>query len=736
METENCSRDEAARKLEYMELKFANEVLGGIVGLGFVWYGKRYQTYARNYFALFRKPWMRPIIPFAFFYAGWYGGRQLRQRVLGRWKPIDHERKSGDPDILSKFRAADKPSFTNESQLDIVRKLSQYADLSTNGINKAIEAEAEERLSAGDLYRVKRIGRDENDIHFMFSKIHGLENIKYVEDHILKECAGDPVKLQRAIYEAKIPQITANSYEELMQNQEEQLKKYKETVNNIKLVKSDRAKLLALPFYLNRRQQAPEPKRGQWQYNLFKEMYGVDYHAFDNLQIDEEKKITPWDYENFLPAGYLDHVDQDSPEFKLQIKKMALEAKTTYEQHLENQKEFRELMVDMAHLTEREGRDYIHLLKNNKRLNFLSEQHSGQTEIDLATLSEKENYLKKNQYRLDKLQLEYADKKRLAIDKTKLQEMLLHHDQFREKFDEEVGTYQEWKHNTQFENQILGVWHENAFGPMRRLRDEIGLKDRHDVLKWDKLRDIQAARDKAMQNPDYDHTFNHLMNALFMPIDMTEYEDFLYGDYHTRHRLDGENHRFFSVKNQEHIPFNTADLNWYGESEAPKWGFSNAEDEIRDEIPEEVEDEVDEDMEEPEDWEEPEWTLDGEEDEEMYEDLEWPPKNQYGDEKPFSDYFGKHDTLRNRFTDPEIEGFMKILDVKPYRNWRNTAEYHHSLGVHAYEDDSQKLDPEFHLLAEVEREHLERITTKKHRSGATVRFTLEDKVPIFPDYKF
>jgi len=38
-------------------------------------------------------------------------------------------------------------------------------------------------------------------------------------------------------------------------------------------------------------------------------MYGIEWDSYKDLKIDEEKKITPFDYENFLPKGYLDHVD-------------------------------------------------------------------------------------------------------------------------------------------------------------------------------------------------------------------------------------------------------------------------------------------------------------------------------------------------------------------------------------------------------------------------------------------
>jgi hypothetical protein len=41
---------------------------------------------------------------------------------------------------------------------------------------------------------------------------------------------------------------------------------------------SDRKKLLALPFYLSKRSENPEPKRGQQEFELFKELTGKDWN--------------------------------------------------------------------------------------------------------------------------------------------------------------------------------------------------------------------------------------------------------------------------------------------------------------------------------------------------------------------------------------------------------------------------------------------------------------------------
>jgi hypothetical protein len=63
---------------------------------------------------------------------------------------------------------------------------------------------------------------------------------------------------------------------------------------------SDKKKLLALPFFLSKRSQASEPKRGQWQHQIFKDLTGHNWNDFENLMKDSEEKITEFDYENYI----------------------------------------------------------------------------------------------------------------------------------------------------------------------------------------------------------------------------------------------------------------------------------------------------------------------------------------------------------------------------------------------------------------------------------------------------
>jgi hypothetical protein len=70
---------------------------------------------------------------------------------------------------------------------------------------------------------------------------------------------------------------------------------------------------------------------------------------------------------------------------------------------------------------------------------------------------------------------------------------------------------------------------------------------------------------------------------------------------------------------------------------------------------------------------------------------------------------------------------MKLLNVKPLEQWEDDTTHHYKVGTHTYEDDSQHLDPYFHLLAEVERKHMERQQTMDFRRGTEVKFVLDPR---------
>lgn len=242
----------------------ANEVFGCTIGAFFGWRAhKKLNSIAANSYAYFRKPFMKIPIPAFFFFCGYYGARQLRARILGGRKPLNMSKMSGDSEVLSSFRNEEQATFSNGVQLGVVDYLMQNSDLSRTGIMDAIFAKY---ADDGTIYkyRIKRTGPDADPHKWLLGKIHGLENLAYLDDETIEACSGNPVKLQMAINNVIIPDSIAPNYEDMVKKYFESLKNYKNQINKLQLFPSDRKKMLALPFYLQKRRQNPEPKPGQW----------------------------------------------------------------------------------------------------------------------------------------------------------------------------------------------------------------------------------------------------------------------------------------------------------------------------------------------------------------------------------------------------------------------------------------------------------------------------------------
>lgn len=115
---------------------------------------------------------------------------------------------------------------------------------------------------------------------------------------------------------------------------------------------------------------------------------------------------------------------------------------------------------------------------------------------------------------------------------------------------------------------------------------------------------------------------------------------------------------------------------------------------------------------------------------------EWPPKTEMPGPQGDDRFFRAGESLRGKYSDVEIDQFMKLLNVKPYKQWQDQSTHHYKLGVHSYEDQNQELDPDFHVLSEYERKHAQREMTRQWRSGSEVKFVIDGRKPLTPKYRF
>ena len=115
---------------------------------------------------------------------------------------------------------------------------------------------------------------------------------------------------------------------------------------------------------------------------------------------------------------------------------------------------------------------------------------------------------------------------------------------------------------------------------------------------------------------------------------------------------------------------------------------------------------------------------------------EWPPKDVLQPGIQGDRFFREGEKLREKYNDVELDNFMKLLGIKPKVQWEDQSTYHYKLGVHNYEDESQELDPDFHILSESERIHADRIKTREWRRGSEVKLVADGRKPILPVNRF
>lgn len=262
-------------------------------------------------------------------------------------------------------------------------------------------------------YRIKRMGKDKNDIFWQLGKVHGLENIAFVKDEDLKLAQGNPLMLQHLCDKANDASKPSGpvSFDKAVENMREGMDAYRNMVDNMYPGKvyepSDRKKLLALPFLLHKRSENPEPKYGQKEYDLFKKIYGKDWNHYQNVMFDPEEKITEFNYEKFINKHLLKNVDTSSQDFKDTIKQLNMESRTEMEQHEDNRDSFRKLMPILRTLDEEETDIFFHLINNKGRCENPATQRSNdlidaacsnEAKEKLAKLSEEANFALKNTY--------------------------------------------------------------------------------------------------------------------------------------------------------------------------------------------------------------------------------------------------------------------------------------------------------------------------------------------------
>lgn len=211
-------------------------------------------------------------------------------------------------------------------------------------------------------------------------------------------------------------------------------------------------------------------------------------------------------------------------------------------------------------LNEIEVETLLHKIRNSNRQlgddvtnELLTQQVNKTVEEKLAEISEDANFMNKNRYRLQKKVLHHADKKRMPVDQQKIKDVLRNRPTFRTKIEEEIGNYTHIQQNPQFDYGILTYLNEGTMGEMKDLVRDVGIHT--DNMEFFNVGDYQKKKDQLSILPS-DHNFSYLMNALFTPLDMTDYESNFVGFHEVPGQLPIKNYGILKPVVEEPFPAN------------------------------------------------------------------------------------------------------------------------------------------------------------------------------------
>ena len=146
---------------------------------------------------------------------------------------------SGSTDLLSRFREVHAGKEIT-SQERILEYITTCTPMSGSEIRKDLEKITNAGLKKYENKRVKRQGKDKDDIFWLMGKIHGLENIAFLTKEELDSIDGNPIRLQHLVNQAKPTGHIASSFNEWRDKLNDTLAKYKEAVNKLNLTMSDK----------------------------------------------------------------------------------------------------------------------------------------------------------------------------------------------------------------------------------------------------------------------------------------------------------------------------------------------------------------------------------------------------------------------------------------------------------------------------------------------------------------
>ena len=137
-------------------------------------------------------------------------------------------------DLVGRFRLFENDgSNAKSTEDDIVGYLASYSSeaLTEPELVNHMMKHISKQVNLAKLFQIKRSGKDLDSLYWSFGKIHGLENIAFVDEKQLEATKGNPVAIQRLVNQVEEPSARASSFESAQSLLQKSLDEYKNAVN-------------------------------------------------------------------------------------------------------------------------------------------------------------------------------------------------------------------------------------------------------------------------------------------------------------------------------------------------------------------------------------------------------------------------------------------------------------------------------------------------------------------------
>ena len=359
--------------------------------------------------------------------ASFYTGYYLYDKLRGYYLEIDH---------FSYFKENNLHHWSSDLKDKYNTKKVVYADTYHEDFLKTpfeLEKENFEKqlnhvgLDGKKVFR--RQSKDRNDENFLYGKMRNLENIVFLNDEDITKHVSNPVDLQLKLDSIIPTQFNPSNLNELFQEYHQLLDIFKFKVENLPKFRSEKDKILGLPFFAHRHRQYPVPEPGTWQYDLFEEIYGLPYFYMKDTY-ETQEKINKFKYHLHLHPSIIEKFDTNSDEFDQYIRTLNLQSKTEKERMTKYREEFCRNFMPLLNTLHNAslGRQVAHYILNKRRENqyedYLHNNYSNQKEEELFRMAEEARFLDKNKTLVHTIQYSTINTGRIGIKTEELNEIL------------------------------------------------------------------------------------------------------------------------------------------------------------------------------------------------------------------------------------------------------------------------------------------------------------------------